>query len=239
MQPTDKIAIGFVDHGTVRGEFANDLFLLGASRPARFAGIVNVQDSLLSRGRNRAVKQFLDTDADWLLFLDADQRFTPDLFDSLTEVADDGERLVVSGLYFGVLQEESVLYPVPVPNIYSLKPGDDSGYIYRHILYYPPNAVIQIDACGAGMMLIHRRVVEDIRKMAEPQYSDSCWFLDYPAPNGEWSSEDLHFCRQIQAAGHKIFCHTGVVSPHIKHYLVNEIHYESMRALLDSGQPTA
>lgn len=232
MKPTDKIALGFVDHGTVRGEFANDLFLLGASRPERFSGVLNTQDALLSRGRNVVVSNFLNTPADWLLFIDADQRFTPDLFDALTDVADDEERPVVTGLYFGIRSAENVLYPVPLPNILSLSP--ETGDRYDHIIHYPPNAVIRVDGCGAGMLLTHRRVFEAIRDQADPRFGDTCWFRDFPLEGGDWMGEDLFFCSQVAKVGLPIYCHTGAVSPHIKHYLVDEIHFESMRTLFDS-----
>ena len=233
MKKTDKVAVGFVDHGTVRGEFAHDLFLLAASRPERFVSVLNIQDSLLARGRNQIMKNFLRTSADWLLLLDADQRFSPDHYDALTEVADDEERPVLSGLYFGIRNLEGLLYPLPLPNIFSKNTNAENSY--AHIIHYPPNAVIEIDACGAGVLLVHRKVVEAIKKNAEPGFEDTSWFRDFPIPGGDWLSEDMYFCQQIKKIGLPIYCHTGVVSPHIKHYLVHDAHFENSKVILDSA----
>lgn len=236
MKDTDKIALGFLDHGTVRGEFAHDLFRLGASRPDRFVSVINLQDNVLSRGRNEMADHFLKTSADWLFMVDADQRFTPEIFDSLVEAADADERPVMSGLYFGIRRLDGLLYPLPLPNIFEKKPNDQ--FLFDHIVHYPPNAVVRVDACGAGMMLVHRRVFEEIQRNCSPEYVQTCWFNDRAIPGGGWLSEDMAFCLEVRQAGFPIHCHTGVVSPHIKHYLVDEIHFENSKAVLDSiGQP--
>lgn len=231
MKSSEKVAVGFVDHGTVRGEFAHDLFLLGASRPGRFAGICNAQDNLISRGRNTVVKYFLESQADWLFFLDADQCFNPETFDALVEVADAEERPVVTGLYFAIAKVPGLLYPLPTPTVFTRKPGEVNRY--DSIIHYPPNATIQVDACGAGIMLVHRSVFEKISAIAEPGF-ENCWFQDRPLPDGEWIGEDIDFCQKITSVGIKIFCHTGAVSPHIKNYLVEEDHFEQNRSYLES-----
>jgi hypothetical protein len=233
MRDTEKVAIGFVDHGTVRGEFANDLFRLGAARPERFVSILNVQDNVISRGRNLVVKYFLQTSADWLFMLDADQRFTPESYDVLTGAADAEERPVLTGLYFGVRRIDGLLYPLPLPNIFSKKPDDP--FLFDHILHYPPNALVQVDGCGAGMLLVHRRVFEEIQRNCSPEYAETCWFNDRAIPNGGWLSEDIAFCLEVRRAGIPIHCHTGVVSPHIKHYLVDDTHFENSKVALDSA----
>lgn len=235
MRPEDKIALGFVDHGTVRGEFANDLFRLAASRPERFTDVLNVQDNLIARGRNEVVAWFLTTSADWLLFLDGDQRFTPEAYDALVEVADAEERPVLTGLYFGIRRLDGLLYPLPLPNIFSRDPSKPN--FFEHIVHYPPNAVIRVDACGAGLLLAHRSVFEKISAINEPEFQ-KVWFKDHPLPNGDWLSEDIYFCDRAASAGVPIYCHTGVVSPHVKSYIVDDIHFEDSKVLLDSiGRP--
>jgi hypothetical protein len=231
MKKNETAALGFLDHGTVRGEFAHDLFLLGASRPGRFTAVCNVQDNLISRGRNMVVEQFLQSQADWLFFVDADQRFKPETFDALEEVADSVERPIVTGLYFSIGGRENFLYPVPMPTIFTRHP--ERKFIYDPILHYPPNATIEIDACGAGMMLIHRGVFETLRESAEPGF-EHVFFHDQPVPGGDWIGEDIVFCRMVKDAGYKIFCHTGAVSPHIKHYLVTDEHFQNSLPYLDT-----
>lgn len=233
MTPDDKVVLGYLDHGTVRGEFAHDLFILGASRPGRFAGLMRAQESLISRGRNYISKSFIGTSSDWLLMLDADQRISAEMFDSLCEVADADERPVVSGLYFS--QTTSPLetaYPTVLPSIFSHSLTEDGAY--DPIIHYPPNSVIRVNACGAGMLLVHRRVFEKIFWTSEPELADYCWFRDAPTETGRsWRGEDIYFCRQIEAAGFPIYCHTGVISPHIKNYVLTEDHFRASVPNLD------
>lgn len=231
MDRNEKIALGFLDHGTVRGEFARDLFFLAASRPGQFTGVCNVQDNLISRGRNRIVKHFLEGDEDWLFLLDADQRFTPETFDAIVEVADSRERPVLTGLYFAIESIPGLLYPLPTPTIYTRSPEEDDRY--NPITHYPPNATIQVDACGAGILLVHRSVFEKVNEIAPPEF-ENCWFQDRPLPDGDWIGEDIDFCQKVAAAGIKIFCHTGAISPHIKNYLVEEEHFEQSKSYLSS-----
>jgi len=231
MNPNEKVVVGYVDNGVTRGPFAHDLFLMGASRADRFAGIVNECDNLIARGRNRMVKNFLASGtAEWLFMLDADQRFYLEAFDLLISAADAKERPVISGLYFAA-NDTGELYPLPMPTIY-MRNEEHSFHVITH---YPENAVVQIDGAGAGFMLVHRSVFEKIAEQAGPEYLDRCWFRDYPLPDGDgWFGEDLYFCNMVHDAGFNMYCHTGATSPHIKSYAVTEAHFLKFRDFFDS-----
>ena len=231
MNPDEKVVVGYLDNGATKGPFAHDLFLMGASRSNRFAGIVNESDNLIARGRNRMVKSFLESGpAEWLLMLDADQRFSLEAFDMLVAAADAEDRPIISGLYFAV-NDTGELYPLPMPVIY-MRNAEHSFHVITH---YPENTVIQIDGAGAGFMLVHRSVFEKIAKNAGPEYLDRCWFRDYPLRDGDgWFGEDLYFCNKANEAGFSMFCHTGAVSPHIKSYAVTEAHFLKFRDFFDS-----
>lgn len=230
MNPEERITLGLLDNGTVRGEFAHDLFLLGASRRSLFSGVLHFRDSLLSRGRNTVMRRFVEGESDWLLMVDADQRISIDDFDRLVGVADSTERPVVSGLYFGI-ESHAQLYPRVLPIMYLCDP-DNTGKFFP-ITHYEPDTVIKVDAVGAGMMLIHRSVPEAIRKTTE------YWFLDHPLDDGSWLGEDMHFCNLIREAGFPIYVHTGAVSEHLKTYSIEEQHYIEWRDHLDrtEGDP--
>ena len=169
--------------------------------------------------------------ADWLFFVDADQRFRPESFDALVEAADSEERPIITGLYFAIAGHENFLYPIVTPTIFTRR--SEKGFTYDPILHYPPNSVIEIDACGAGMLLVHRSVFETLCENSEPGF-EHVFFQDLPLPDLEWTGEDMEFCRKVREAGIKIFCHTGVISPHIKNYLVTEDHFQNTLPYLDS-----
>ena len=84
MKSGHTVSIGSCDPGMVNGAFAYRLIQLVQARSTRLGPFVRVKGSgLLSKQRNRVVKQFLETKSDWLLFLDSDEQLTLDAFDKL------------------------------------------------------------------------------------------------------------------------------------------------------------
>jgi GT2 family glycosyltransferase len=177
---------------------------------------------LLSKQRNRVVKQFLDgTKSDWLLLIDSDEQLSLEAFDKLLETAHDKERPVVAGLVFAGFGIEGAPYPKPVPAIFQDAP---EGFL--PLYKYDKDSVFEIDAAGTGCLLIHRSVLEKMRETADKnQGPDWCWFWDGPV-DGNWIGEDLLFCRRIRALGFPIYVNTGAILPHQKSYWLDERHHQ-------------
>ena len=223
MKSAHKVSIGSCDPGTVNGAFAYRLIQLAQARSARLGPFVRVKGSgLLSKQRNRVVKQFLDgTKSDWLLLIDSDEQLTLEAFDKLLETAHDKERPVVAGLVFAGFGIEGAPYPKPVPAIFQDAP---EGFL--PLYKYDKNSVFEIDAAGTGCLLIHRSVLEKMRETADKnQGTDWCWFWDGPL-DGNWIGEDLLFCRRIRALGFPIYVNTGAILPHQKSYWLDERHHQ-------------
>ena len=223
MKSAHKVSIGSCDPGTVNGAFAYRLIQLAQARSVRLGPFVRVKGSgLLSKQRNRVVKQFLDgTKSDWLLLIDSDEQLSLEAFDKLLETAHDKERPVVAGLVFAGFGIEGGPYPKPVPAIFQDAP---EGFLpfYK----YDKDSVFEIDAAGTGCLLIHRSVLEKMRETADKnQGTDWCWFWDGPV-DGNWIGEDLLFCRRIRALGFPIYVNTGAILPHQKSYWLDERHHQ-------------
>jgi GT2 family glycosyltransferase len=222
MKSAHKVSIGSCDPGTVNGAFAYRLIQLAQARSARLGPFVRVKGSgLLSKQRNRVVKQFLDgTKSDWLLLIDSDEQLSLEAFDKLLETAHDKERPVVAGLVFAGFGIEGAPYPKPVPAIFQ-----DASEGFLPLYKYDKDSVFQIDAAGTGCLLIHRSVLEKMRETADKnQGTDWCWFWDGPL-DGNWIGEDLLFCRRIRALGFPIYVNTGAILPHQKSYWLDERHH--------------
>lgn len=226
MKSAHKVSIGSCDPGIVNGAFAYRLIQLAQARSSRLGPFVRVKGSgLLSKQRNRVVKQFLDgTKSDWLLLIDSDEQLTLEAFDKLLETAHDKERPVVAGLVFAGFGIEGAPYPKPVPAIFQDVP---EGFL--PLYKYDKDSVFEIDAAGTGCLLIHRSVLEKMRETADKnQGTDWCWFWDGPV-NGNWIGEDLLFCRRIRALGFPIYVNTGAILPHQKSYWLDERHHQLWR----------
>jgi hypothetical protein len=203
----------------------------------------------LADARNKSVAEFLDhKDSEWLLWIDTDMGFEPTLLDSLLEVASAEERPVVGALAFSWKE----LGPdgmggyrcAPRPVILDWQTvGEESGFMGRST--YPVNSLVQCGATGSATILVHRSVLERMRK----EFGDN-WYSRTPNPStgGNLMGEDVSFCVRLGALGIPVYVHTGVRTSHHKDVWVSEADFwpsiiappaaKSVRVLVqaDSGE---
>lgn len=162
-------------------------------------------DSLINRARNLLARQFLESDCDYLLFLDTDLRFEPEQIASLIKSQKD----LVAGIY--PCKEITPRYPT------GCRPDSKKeGHL------------IAADYLPTGCMLIHRSVFEAIiRKMPEIEYrSDDylggkkCWafFQDgifEDLGQRRHLSEDYAFCKYARDCGIQPWLDSSVTCYHI------------------------
>jgi hypothetical protein len=224
-----KVAVAWIDPGTVTTDFATSLIRLFRSRINKVDNWINVRSGgALPRARNEAVDQFLtNCKEDWFLFVDSDMVFTPFEFDVLCEAAHSDKAPVVGGLCFA---QDGRIGPFPglMPTLY-LNAGNGGGY--SPIWNYPSNKLVEVDATGAAFLLIHRKVFETIK--ADVGQGRWSWFGEHHAPGVDgWVSEDITFCERIKAAGFPIHVHTGARIGHYKgtNYTLDETMFRLLQA---------
>lgn len=155
---------------------------------------------------------------EWVLWIDSDMGFEPDTLDRLLEAADPDERPIVGGLCFAQLYEQDdVSGFVPAtsdaPTLYTFVPGTN---VFERWSDWPRGEVVECDATGAAMLLVHRSVFD---KIAEDGGCD-CWFtlIDHPRQGGpiEHFGEDVSFCLRARGNGFKVHVDTSVKTSHLK-----------------------
>lgn len=109
---------------------------------------------------------------------------------------------IVTGLYFKRT-------PPFTPNIYK-KSADKT--IWEPIVDYPESGLLEVEACGAGCLLVKREVFQ---KIGYP-------YFEYVEGI---RSEDMDFCEKAAKAGYKIFCDVTVKCGHATETIVNEISF--------------
>lgn len=179
-------------------------------------------------GRNGAVTAFLESDAEWLFFVDADMGFEPDTLERLLAVADELERPIVGGLCFGYgalssqVDYGQAVIKHPFPTIFDLVDEPGEGPMFRPRWSYLPNVVQQCAATGAACLLIHRSVLE---KMAD-KFGAGQWFNRMRHPEGTklWG-EDTSFCYRAAMLHIPVYVHAGVRTSHLKSLYVTETTY--------------
>ena len=191
-------------------------------------------ESLITRARNELARVFLETDCDYLMFIDADIGFDGDAMVHLLAVDED----IVCGIY-----------PKKEVNWDSVKRAVAAGkedlqnhagsfvfnMVNEHHVETDERGVIEVRHGGTGFMLIKRGVFEHLKPHV-PTYRVSSFIKpdgEYERPltyeffatsideSGALLSEDYHFCEMFRKHGGKIYAHAFVKLDHVGTYVYN------------------
>ena len=226
----DRVVIGYCHPTEVSAFFHESLLGLvmydinhnqrvvnGGGRIERYSS-ANITNS-----RNGIVRSFLDdTTASFLLFLDTDMKFEPDLVDRLVDAAIDHGAPIVGGLCFGV--DDGNLFAT----LYQMV--QEEGDKYPHMVRYndwPADEMFEVTATGAACLLIHRTVLEAMREKYPDPYP---WFQETVLGDGPMG-EDVTFCIRARLLDFPVFVHTGIEVGHAKTQILTLDMYRKQRAL--------
>lgn len=173
------------------------------------------------QARNDTVKSFLESDSDWLFWIDTDMGFLPDTVDRLIAAADPVERPIVGGLCFmnrelgpdgygGMLVQ-------PVPTIFDWWKNEVGGG-FEARRDYERDTLLQVAGTGSACILIHRNAFVNLAD----KYGMSWYSPVQSTIDGMWLSEDLSFCMRAAACEIPVHVHTGVKTTHYKHMWLDE-----------------
>lgn len=173
-------------------------FLSGLYRPENTTTVF-ASGAVISENRNKITQAALDRGADWVLYLDDDHVLQADTLYKLL----DAEKDIISAHY---VKRKPPFNPV-------LMQGkvNSGGFLWKQ-LGAAERGIIEVDAAGAGCLLVRRRVLEALK----PPY----WTLGQINP-ASWG-DDLDFCNRVKAAGFPIYCDldnrighimSGIVTP--------------------------
>jgi len=152
--------------------------------------------------RNHLVKAML---GDWLIMLDTDHWFAPDLADRLIYTADKHSCDVLSGLYLTKIPPH-----VPVVNVWD-EGGLEKMLESNDVRWGPLKSwdtsqpVIEAASVGAGCLFVRRRVFTAIQKHFK------CEPFDIMPP----FSEDYSFCLRCWKLGIPVYLAPAIESHHV------------------------
>lgn len=160
-------------------------------------GMMGITGMPFDHARNVGAMRALECGAEWLFFLDSDVVPPPDTI--LRLIAH--RQPIISGVY----HRRSPPAGVPV----MMK---DWQWVFNP----PKNAIMEVDVVGAGCLLIHRSVLQQL----PPQRPGKHWFdwrvdMQGILPREDCLSEDFTFCWQAKKAGYKILVDTSIQCKHI------------------------
>jgi hypothetical protein len=171
--------------------------------------------------RNKAVDAFMQTDADWLWWVDTDMGFAPDTVVRLLEVADPVERPIVGALCFAMKETGPDGFggyvTAPRPTIFDWRENAQGQTGFMGRVDYMANSVVRCAATGSACVLIHRSVFE---KLGPNPYNQL-----FNESTQTMQGEDMSFCARAQQAGFPVYVHTGVRTTHHKEVWLSESDY--------------
>lgn len=155
-----------------------------------FVGVT--ERTLIHSARNMLAYSFLDSGCEWALWMDADMDLPVNVIPYMVEKARQLDTKFLTGVYYqrkGKQHLPVIWRKLPEPvagNPLEKLPGD-----LHHFVIPPETTPLEVDACGFGCVLMHRSILE---KMKKP-------FFDIKND----LSEDFYFCIKAKEAGFKLW----------------------------------
>lgn len=195
------IAVPCMDH--VPALFCQSLALLQKVGQVSVAFQIG---SLIYTSRNNLATQAIQSEADYVLWLDSDMVFEPDLLKRMFAVMEEHDLDILTGLYFRRV-------PPYTPVIFDrldMQRGVCEWSNFKSL----PNELFEVGGCGFGCVLMKTDVFIDVqarhRAMFDPILK---------------TGEDLAFCWRARDVGYKIMCDPTIICGHIGNIVVNDQFY--------------
>ena len=250
--PRAGVYLGNISPGKVSTRWAHSLERLVDFDRTRGLGVhrgtlYQESNANISKGRNELVTKFLSQDdGEWLLLMDSDMVFPPEVILKLLAASVVTGSRMVGGLcvFLGGLG--------PIPTLYQYRTEDAITGVQFD---YPDGAQLQVAATGSACLMVHRDVFEryqakmrddqqwllDLRGTEDPTLMalidrdlvrdpsvDYGWFqervrikrteaVDGVRVSEHWMGEDIDFCLRMGDMGEPIFVDCTLEIGHAKH----------------------
>lgn len=218
--------------GMCTGQYTSSLIdllrELGANKhEAMYSKLYN--ESLITRGRNSLVKEFLKTDADAMLFIDADQGFSAK---DVLKMVESGKDLI------------GAVYPMKAINWGRVSHAIAAGKqdLHKYTGFFSANLIqeeqttitldqpLEVENVATGMMFISRKVFETLEPVSAKYLSNNAngeiladdyvteFFKTEIDDRGILLSEDYYLCKKWAELGGKIYAAPWVQISHFGSY---------------------
>ena len=177
--------------------------------------------SLIYTSRNTLATKAIQTEADYVLWLDSDMVFEPDILERLMKTLTENDLDIVSGLYF---RRTAPYSPVLFDKL-ERKHGEVFEWAeFKEI----PNQLFEVGGCGFGCVLMK----------TDPFFDVQSKFGNMFAPIGD-TGEDLAFCWRARQCGFKVWCDPSIICGHVGYMISDEKYYAGYQKKLLEEQSNA
>lgn len=173
--------------------------------------------SLIYTSRNSLAAQAIQAEADYVLWLDSDMVFEPNLLERMMAVLTENDLDILTGLYFRRTPPYS---PVLFDKL-EIKDNITEWSEFPEI----PNHLFEVGGCGFGCVLMRTDPFLDVQSK----------FGNMFAPFGD-TGEDLAFCWRARQCGFKVWCDPTIICGHVGYTISDEKFYEGYKTQLIQKQ---
>ena len=166
--------------------------------------------SLIYTSRNKLAQKAIEIEADYVLWLDSDMVFPPDLLERMMDRLKKDDIDILTGLYFRRVHPYT---PVLFDKLEMV--GNVCNWSEFNEL---PEEPFEVGGCGFGCVLMDAGVFLDVQSRFGNMFA--------PIAN---TGEDLAFCWRARECGYKIICDPDIVPGHFGHIIVNKDLYKGLR----------
>ena len=202
-----NILIAVPSMDSVPAVFAQSLAML---RKVGNCAVAFQVGSLVYDSRNSLAKHALEMEADFILWLDSDMMFEPDILERMMKTLQDNDLTILSGVYY---RRRPPFSPVLLK---TLRIDENNFCEHENFNAYPEDGLFEAEGIGFGCVLMSSEVLFDVKA----KYTD--WF----SPFGR-VGEDLSFCWRARQCGHKIYVDPTIQLGHCGHQIITKNFYEA------------
>ena len=199
------IAVPCMDH--VPALFCNSLATLQKVGDTTLAMEMS---SLIYHSRNHLVGKAITLNADYMLWLDSDMVFHPDLLSKMMSTMMNQHLDILTGVYY---RRVSPYTPVLLDKL-----EIDGKNLEAHSFEEIPNELFEVAGCGFGCVLMNTDVAFDILAKYGPPFD----------PIGG-VGEDLSFCWRARQLGYKIWADPSIWLGHVGNLTISKEFYDSYK----------
>ena len=165
--------------------------------------------SLVYNARNNLARQAIKAEADWILWLDSDMVFGPDLLQRMMKVCTENDIDFLTALCFR-------RKPPYTPCLFDRLEKIDKGASYTALLSVPEGR-FKVGGCGFAGVLISTQVILDVGAKFNGRMFDPL----------EGFGEDVSFCWRARQCGYDIWCDSDIELGHVGSCVVTRGYFEA------------
>lgn len=201
-----KVFVAIPSLDTVPALFCQSLALLQRAGDT----IVGFQvGSLVYNARNELARQAIKSEADWVLWLDSDMVFEPDLLKKMLKVCEENDIDFLTGLCFR-------RKPPYTPTLFDRLDKMEHGASYTTIMSVPEGR-FKVGGCGFAGVLMSTDVLMSVAARFGGRMFDPL----------EGFGEDVSFCWRARQCGYEIWCDSDIELGHIGSMIVTREFFEA------------